>query len=145
MKKHAYLIMAHNEFHMLKNLMHELDDERNDIYIHVDKKTKVVDENEISSWAVNAGVFFVPRMKIFWGTISQVKCELMLLEAAIKGKYHYYHLISGCDFPLKDQDFIHNYLKDESGEFISYHMDGEDNDPVLYTVSYYYPILRFVG
>lgn len=36
--RHAYLIIAHNEFEVLKLLIECLDDSRNDIYIHFDKK-----------------------------------------------------------------------------------------------------------
>lgn len=36
MKKHAYLIIAHNDFEILENLIILLDDMRNDIYIHID-------------------------------------------------------------------------------------------------------------
>lgn len=36
--KHAYLIIAHHEFEILKKLVQAIDDERNDIYIHFDKK-----------------------------------------------------------------------------------------------------------
>ena len=32
MNKHAYLIIAHNEFEILKLLVNALDDARNDIY-----------------------------------------------------------------------------------------------------------------
>lgn len=40
--KHAYLIMAHHEFEVLGKLVQALDDERNDIYIHFDKKVKTI-------------------------------------------------------------------------------------------------------
>ena len=36
--KHAYLIIAHNEFWLLQQLIQVLDDSRNDIFIHFDKK-----------------------------------------------------------------------------------------------------------
>ena len=39
-KKHAYLIIAHNNWKQLSLLLSVLDDERNDIYIHIDKKSK---------------------------------------------------------------------------------------------------------
>ena len=44
--RHAYLIMAHGDFKLLKKLLVLLDDMRNDIYIHVDRKVKnfIVDE-----------------------------------------------------------------------------------------------------
>lgn len=39
-KKHAMLIMAHNQFEILEKLMTQLDHERNDIYIHIDRKSR---------------------------------------------------------------------------------------------------------
>lgn len=36
--RHAFLILAHNEFQILKILLSMLDDGRNDIYLHIDKK-----------------------------------------------------------------------------------------------------------
>ena len=145
MKRHAYLIMAHKEFHMLKKLLTELDDERNDIYLHIDKKTQYVDENMISSWIHHAGIFFVPRIKIFWGTLSLVKCEISLLEEATKKEYSYYHLISGMDFPLKSQDYIYDHLANEKHEFLECHKNGEFDDFFLDKIKYYYPLLKIVG
>ena len=34
--KHAFLIIAHNEYPVLEVLLSMLDDERNDIYLHID-------------------------------------------------------------------------------------------------------------
>lgn len=36
--KHAFLIIAHNEYPILEVLLSMLDDERNDIYLHIDKR-----------------------------------------------------------------------------------------------------------
>ena len=41
--RHAYLIMTHGNFEILKLQLEMLDDSRNDIYIHVDKKVKNFD------------------------------------------------------------------------------------------------------
>lgn len=38
MQKHAYMIIAHNEFDLLEILVRLLDDPRNDIYVHIDAK-----------------------------------------------------------------------------------------------------------
>lgn len=35
--KHAYLIIAHNEYPVLRTLLSMLDDERNDIYLYIDR------------------------------------------------------------------------------------------------------------
>lgn len=39
MKKHAYLIIAHNNWKILERLLILLDDNRNDIYLHIDRKS----------------------------------------------------------------------------------------------------------
>jgi hypothetical protein len=44
------------------------------------------------------------------GAYSQVRCELELLEAAVKDYHDYYHLLSGADLPIKSQDQIHKFL-----------------------------------
>lgn len=36
--RHAYCIIAHNQPRLLWRLLSLLDDERNDIYLHIDKK-----------------------------------------------------------------------------------------------------------
>ena len=38
--KHAYLIMAHNEFGILERIIKLIDDERNELFIHIDKKSQ---------------------------------------------------------------------------------------------------------
>ena len=40
--KHAFLIIAHNEYPVLEVLLSMLDDERNDIYLHIDKRAKYI-------------------------------------------------------------------------------------------------------
>ena len=42
-EKHAYLIMAHNNWKILEKLLILLDDKRNDIYLHIDLKSDFID------------------------------------------------------------------------------------------------------
>ena len=58
MKKHTYLIMAHNEFEVLKELLLGLDDDRNHIYIHFDKKVKEIPDRNWKN-----------RSCIYWKTV----------------------------------------------------------------------------
>lgn len=111
--RHAYLIIAHHEFKVLEKLIQALDDERNDIFIHFDKKLK--DYPVLKSQY--AGLYVLEnRVDIRWGHISQIKAEYALFEAAgERGGYHYYHLISGVHLPLKSQDYIHNFF-DQLGD-----------------------------
>lgn len=125
-KKHAYLIIAHNEFTLLKILLSMLDYEKNDIYIHIDAKVGNINKNEFSKYVKKSKIFFIePRLDVQWGNFSQIECEYRLLEAAIKNKYMYYHLLSGVDLPLKSQREIHDYFfKNRGTEFIQYESEN---------------------
>lgn len=116
--RHAYLIMAHEDPKLLKNLIEALDDPRNDIYVHIDKKSSCFSIDEVSGWGHASRVFTVPQMKVYWGDFSIVKCELKMLDYAHEnGPYRYYHMLSGRDFPIKSQDSMHDFFDGETGEF----------------------------
>ena len=121
MGKHAYLIIAHNNFYILKKLIALIDDERNDIYIHVDKKTKNFKKDDFINICKKSQINFIKRISVYWGDYSQVQCELNLLKAAIKGNYQYYHLISGVDLPIKSQGYIHDFFdKNKNTEYVRF-------------------------
>lgn len=135
---HAYLIMAHTDFELLKKLIRMLDDERNDIYIHIDKKVKNVNFDELKQQAKYSKIFYIKRYNIRWAGYSGIQCELELLKAAISKSYEYYHLLSGVDLPLKSQNEIHEFFEQNKGkEFVSY--DRSQIEPsVLNRIKYYY-------
>ena len=107
-KTHAYLIMAHNNFQQLQMLISLLDDPRNDIYLHIDKKASSFTPDAIC--VQHATLVLINRISVNWGGHSQITCELNLLKAAIPKHYQYYHLISGVDLPLKTQDELHAFF-----------------------------------
>lgn len=122
--KHAYLIMdGGNNLVQLQQLINTLDDSRNDIYLHIDKKSPCSDHDlKQKLSAKHAGFILVPRMKVYWGGYSLVACELRLLKAAHQNyEYEYYHLLSGQDLPLQSQDYIHKFMSEHKGyEFINF-------------------------
>lgn len=131
MKKHAYLIMAHNEFEILKILLHLLDDERNDIFLHIDYKVGSISETEFLQCVKKSKLIILKnRLNVVWGHYSQIKCELQLLEAAVPYEYCYYHLISGVDLPIKSQKHIHDFF-DNCGQKEFVHFDSPELDPVF--------------
>ena len=129
LEKHAYLIMAHNNFYILEKLLLLLDDIRNDIYIHIDRKVSDFDFAHFKTICIKSHVIFTKkRINVQWGTQSQVKTELLLYESSfINGPYEYYHLLSGVDLPLKSQNEIHYFFSENQCEYIY-------NKPIL---SYY--------
>lgn len=125
--KHAFLIIAHNELRILNILLTMLDDPRNDIYLHLDKKWKlnIQDLHHLQK----AQLFLIEkRMDIRWGDISLIKLEFRLFRMAYtNGPYLYYHLLSGADLPIKSQDYIHEFFQRNHGkEFIGF-AQGEEN------------------
>lgn len=122
-QKHAYLILAHNNFGQLKKLLMLLDDSRNDIYIHLDKKAIISQKelNELSHVVTKASLEWVKRINVNWGGYSQVKAELILLRTAAKKPHLYYHLLSGADLPIKSQDEIHSFFASHTrSEYIGF-------------------------
>ena len=134
-RKHAYLIMAHNDFYVLEKLLMLIDDTRNDIYIHIDSKCTNIDEYKIKNIIVKSNVYFLnPRMNIKWGGVTQVECEIKLLKLAITNRnYEYIHLLSGVDLPLKNQDEIHQFFSENRGkEFIGFNNFNQESKKIKY-------------
>lgn len=136
MEKHAYLIIAHNEFDVLQKICYAIDDERNDIFIHFDRKVSHL-PNVVCSKS-NVCILKKPqRVKVSWGTFSQISATLALLEAA-GNKYSRYHILSGTTMPLKSQDYIHSYF-DKYSEFeVLKFMSGTKDEAYFKLRRYHY-------
>ncbi|MCM1292332.1 MAG: beta-1,6-N-acetylglucosaminyltransferase [Bacteroides sp.] len=119
--RHAYLIMAHDQPAMLQRLIYEIDDERNDIFVHIDKKASF-DGSQLH--ASHSGLtVLTDRIDGRWADYSLVEIEFALLDAAVASgrKYSYYHLLSGVDVVVKTQDHIHEECQRLQGtEFIAF-------------------------
>ena len=123
MNRHAYLIIAHNEPLVLQKLLTLLDDERNDIYVHIDKRANEMYEH-FRNFKLDKSRLFIlsDRLSVYWGDISQLDVEYKLFETASQtGEYSYFHLLSGVDLPIKSQDYIHDFfMRNEGKEFVGY-------------------------
>lgn len=139
--KHAYLIIAHNEWPILRILLSMLDDSRNDIYIHVDKRSTSLYNKVKTHRTVYAKLICLnQRICVRWGNFSQVEVEYILFkEALAHGPYAYYHLLSGTDLPLKSQTYIHEFFTKHQGkEFISFLQGAEHHADLQRKVSLFY-------
>ena len=121
MNKHSYLIVAHNNFEQLKLLLTLIDDERNDIFLFVDKKSSAQFHKE-NLKVIRSHLHINSPFQISWGGYSQCRATLFLLREALKqGEYTYFHLLSGVDLPLHGQDYIHDFFEKYDGyEFLAY-------------------------
>lgn len=135
--------MAHNEFYILERLLRLVDDKRNDIYLHIDEKVKDFDFDYYRKLVKKSNLYFTPRVNVSWGRDTQIKCELVVLKEAIKKKYDYYHLLSGVDLPLKNQDEIHEFF-DNCGhkDFVHFCYHHAVCDHVIDRVKYHHLFLK---
>lgn len=144
MGKHAYLIMAHNEWDLLNKLLFAIDDARNDIFLHIDRTVKF--HKETLYKPKKSVLYFTKRLNVQWGGDSQIKSELVLLKEAYgTGTYDYYHLISGVDLPVKSQEAIHNFFENNKGKnFIKIDKQATKGY-ALNRIRYYYIFQNLLG
>ena len=136
-KKHAYLIMAHTNFPQLQTLLQLLDHPDNDIYLHVDKRA--ADFRPEKLHVSHSRLVIVEPIRVTWGGHSQIKCEMNLLKAAAPGHYRYYHLVSGIDLPLKSQEFIHGFFRENyPRNYIRFDPKANQSGSFHYRTDYYH-------
>ena len=145
MGRHAYLIMAHNEWKLLNKLLYCIDDYRNDIFLHIDRKASFSVEKMFKP--KYSKLYLTKRLDIQWGGYSQVQCEMLLLKQANKtNNYDYYHLLSGVDLPIKSQDYIHYFFEKNNGKnYIRIDPSSMNKGYGVERVKYYYFFQNFIG
>lgn len=112
--KHAYLIMAANEFEEILALLKALDYEDNAIFLHIDKKAALspLQLERFKQRLSKADFYLAPRRKVSWGGRDMLECEFSLFSFARSvGPFDYYHLLSGKDLPLLSHKRINEFLK----------------------------------
>ena len=138
--KDAILIVSHSDDLVLRSTLKILDSEYFDIFIHMDKKNKNVDLNELKSICKKSNVFFTPRLDVRWGGYSLTKAEVLLLKTAFNtNSYRYFHMISGADMPLKSAKEIYDFFTKYNGyEFVNFYSEKFE----LYKRTDYYYLLQ---
>lgn len=116
--RHAYLVQTCKNTYVLEKALKLMDDERNDIYIHVDSKCKDWDYDRYKNCVKKSKLFFTQRTSCHWAAYSQLNAMLILCKEAAEGGYSYYHLLSESCLPIKSQDYIHDELKDCEFDYV---------------------------
>lgn len=143
MMKHAFLIIAHNNWWQLKKLIECLDSDTHDIYVHVDKKSKDFDESYFRNSSTKSSLKFYREFEVYWGGFSQVQVEMFLLKQAYANGYDYYHIVSGADLPLKSNEEIDSFFEENKGKkFILYDEDALKGNPEISRRAKYYHFLQ---
>lgn len=144
-ERFAYLIIAHNEPYILHKLISLLDDPRNDIFLLIDKKSNLYQFKNLNT--LYSKLIMCDPLDIRWGDLSQIQAELKLFETAYSyAHYKYFHLISGVDFPIKSQDYIHNYFQSpelSDKEFLHYVDTPGNQKDLIFKTNYYHLFTRW--
>ncbi len=124
--KHAWLIIAHNEFEILRLLVGALDDPDNDIYLHIDKKVKSLPDLHAEKSRLT---LLTDRLDVRWGARSQIDCELLLMKHACEqGRHDRYHIISGTHLPLQPMPAIHAFFEERPDCELMHLWERDDRD-----------------
>lgn len=142
MARHAYLLTIHENLQVIRVFLNLIDDAENDIFILVDKKASEEFKKEIRTLTCQySEIILLPPVEIFWAGLSQIRAQVLLLQAAVKHRhshdYEYLHYMQGADLPLKNQQKIHEFFHKNVGkQFVDYNPNLYEF--AKYKVSYYH-------
>lgn len=141
--RHAFLIIAHDNFSVLGRLVSALSHPDIDIYLHLDAKVKSIPafDKEYPHLHILSN-----RVDTRWGDISQIETEYVLFEAALqKGGYSFYHIISGTHFPLMPVDRILRFFDTVEGKVVFHNLCVSTSRQEWFKVRSYNILTRYYG
>lgn len=146
MFKHAWLVMAHNNFEQLNYLLQQLDFECNSIYLHVDIKAKNFRPENLFTPKKASLKILENRRNIAWGGNTQILLEYELLQAAcLDDKHDYYHLISGVDLLIKPFKAFDEFIREHNKtQFIGFQADVPYS-VIQKRIDVYWPLQNICG
>ncbi len=118
----AYFILVHRYPAQFARMMRAAYDERNSYVIHIDKRSGpefAAEIRDILRAYPKAEV--IPAQAALWGGYSLVDAELRGMQKLLemRADWKYFINLSGQDFPLKSQQYVHDFLTAHAGcEFI---------------------------
>jgi len=120
----AYLILAHRYFDQLFRLVDRLNKGKVAFYIHVDKKVGQSDYDAVKKHFQSFdNVHFTRRFTCYWAGFGIMRATLQGIKEIVESKTDADHivLLSGQDYPIKTNDYIHNFLAERKGiSFVSH-------------------------
>lgn len=121
MSKHAFCIVAHDEWEQLQTLISCIDNEQDDIYLHVDAKSYNAFLKAGKPKVHKSQLYIIDKpISVAWSDVSLSDAEVLLYRKVYESgnKYQYVHLLSGSDLPLKSMKQIHAFFEGHKEEFV---------------------------
>ena len=118
MKKHIFLILAHKDIVLLKNLIAILRLYNGSILVHYDAKSNINWKELFKEELQDGHLHFIENpKKIFWGSFSIIQATFLLIDQALKvcPDGEYFHLLSEQCYPVKSPAYFDEYFKKNAG------------------------------
>ena len=112
----AYLISAFTDPKHLKRLIDALNTDDAHFFVHIDKKKDI---RQFKNLCKGSNIWFLPdRVRIYWGTYSQVEFQMRLIKAALSDGHRFGKLfmLSGQDYPLWSNQKIMQWVEETKGK-----------------------------
>ena len=138
--KIAYIMLCHKNPEQINRLVNSLQHHGNDFYIHIDLKSNIEDQ------LISSDNIFIlkksKRLDVKWGGISMIHATLNLIKEVLDSGcyYDYIWLVSGQDYPIKNNQTISKYLKNNNNaNYLHVIEDKKTIGNFLKRVELYYP------
>ena len=112
--KIAYLLLVHTNPSQVNQLIRSLDNGKNHMFVHVDRKSGIQDEI-----LHNEKVHFVANpLSVKWGDFTLVEATIALCRLAMQfpEEFDYVVFLSGQDYPIKSNEEIEQYFEKHRGK-----------------------------
>lgn len=125
--KQAILLLAHKGIDYIDKFCSQFNNDKHfDIYIHIDMKTNISDENlnELKLKYPIIKLIISKHTGTYFG-MDLIDAELELIKASSKKKYRYYHMMSEQCFIIKPLNEFYKYFDKSTKEHIDIQKDKE--------------------
>lgn len=121
----AYLILAHHQPDLLARLVDRLLDSDAHVFLHVDRRARLAPFSEAIARTANPWLenlhLAVDRRRVSYFGFSTVEATLSLMQQAVGfGRFSYYSLLSGVDYPIKSRSYLRDVFENSETEYITY-------------------------
>lgn len=116
--KIAYIFQIYKDFEYHAKIFRMLKESWCDIYVHIDKKSKINLKKYIKEYGLEDIHFLKNRIAVYWGGFTQIQATLKLFQAVKKSKEKYDRIIFMTDneFPCWSNEKIYDFFKQHKGE-----------------------------
>jgi len=121
--KQAFIILSHKSPNQLRRLISIMDSPFFDFFIHIDLRVEIAPFVDLIKTEHSKVHFVKKRTKADWGGFGLVQGTINSIEEVISSTNSYSHisLISGQDYPIKSNQFIHDFFEENlSKNFIAF-------------------------